>query len=333
MQKLAILHVPHEQCEKSIQEMLSSVGYLVLGIGPELSRLVNRYMKPVVASRLVDKAVPADMVSCDLFVTVKHYNLPNIYRNYRQLKKKVLWFDINGGVPGEVITRELQKSYPLKVPIPYVSANKRYVDGSEYKVSGPRYICYIPLHNRKELLKAAHQRVVTEPPVCLVHNPSNWGYGWLVEPLRVQHGVRFYGSHGAPDGLLEPRQTKNKLTSALCMVHAKGRDCPGCALYESLLVGCPVIITDLFLRRTLYTDLYVDGETCLVVKDDPSMCIDDRRNHLMKQLASCLERLKDPQENKRIGSNGRRRIVQLMWSSDRKQDVDSFASFMEQNFS
>ena len=333
MSKLAIVHVPHEQCEASIAEMLNSVGYHVFGIGRDVSHLLNVYMKPVVASRLPIKAELSHFRKCNLFVTVKHYNIPWLEENHNHLKGKLLWFDINGGIPGITIPQEPRKGYPLEVPVPYISANKHYADDSSYQVSGPRYICYIPLPNRQEFLIAAHKRSLSDPPVCLVHNPKHWGYGWLVDQLISKHGVRFFGGFGASNGLLKPKEISGVLTTALCMVHAKSRDCPGCALYESLLTGCPVIITDLFLERTWYTDLYIDGETCLVVKDNPELPIPERTKFLMDQITVCINRLKDPTENARIGSNGRRRIVQLMWQSDRADDVSSFRDFMRRSFS
>jgi hypothetical protein len=330
--KLAILHVPHEQCEKSIEEMLTSAGYSVFGIGRDVSHLLNTHMKPVVASRLIKKAELHHFEQCNLFVTVKHYNLPSIAERYTHLNGKVLWFDINGGNPGQFISQEPRKTYPLQVPVPYLSANKRYAEGSPHEVSGPRYVCYIPLTKRYEFLEAAHRRRPTQSPVCLVHNVKHWGYGWLVSPLMRFHGVRFYGGFGSPTGLIDTTRVPEVLETALCLVHAKSHDCPGCALYESLLTGCPVIITDLFLKQTLYNDLYEDDVTCLVVKDDATLSFPDRTNYLMDQLTESIERLKDPKENARIGAAGRRRIVQLMWQSEREQDVASFTKFMEDNF-
>jgi glycosyltransferase involved in cell wall biosynthesis len=332
MGKIAILHVPHEQCEASLQEMLLSIGYNVFGIGRDLSHRLNLHMKPVVASRLPVKAGLDHFRRCELFVTVKHYNIPGIYKRHPHIKDKLLWFDINGGIPGVHIPQAPQKTYPSEVPIPYVSANKHYADDSGHSVSGPRYICYIPLPNQDVYLKAAHFRKVADSPICLVHNAYHWGYGILVDELRSRCGVRFFGSHKSPDGLLSSAQVVSALTRALCLVHVKSRDCPGIALYEALFTGCPVILTDVFLQRTLYTDLYEDGETCLVVKDSPLSPIDERKKILIDQIAVCIDRLKDPKENVRIGSNGRRRLVQLMWQSNRPKDVDSFRKFMAEQF-
>lgn len=332
MSDIAILHVPHEQCEASMAEMLKSISYDVYGLGRDISHLLNRHMVPISASRLPLKAEIPHFHKCSLFVTVKHYNLPGLYENYDHLNGKILWMDINGGIPGVHIPKDPRKSYPFEVPVPYVSANKHYADNSPYKVSGPRYICYIPLARREEFLRAAHHRTLTAPPVCLVNNPKTWGYGWMVKPLKDQYNTRFFGSHGAADGLVKPSQISSILTTALCMVHMKGRDCPGIALYESLLTGCPVIITDLFLRRTLYTDLYEHEHTCLVAKDDPELPIPERTNYVMKQVSEYIDRLKDPKENARIGSNGRKRLNQLMWRSDRDENVASFKEFMERHF-
>lgn len=331
-ERIAILNIPHENCEESMKEMLEAVGYTVYGIGRDVAHLMNVFMRQPTASRIEPKAGIGHLKKCDLFVIIKHYSLESLHKRYPYLKSKTLWFDINGGVPGEYIAKTPFKTYPLNVPVPYVSANKKYLDESGYKVSGSRYVRYIPLARRNLFLQAAHQRKVTEPPVCLVHNPYNWGYGMMVQPVHKRLGVKFYGSHRAPNGLIKETQVAQKLVNALCYVHIKSHDCPGCSLYQAMLTGCPVVLTSQFLRRTLYTDLYIDNDTCLVVEDHEDWPREERALDLEAKFKAAIERLKDPAENTRIGSNGRRRIVKLMWQNTKPEDVKSFKKFIEDSF-
>ena len=324
----AILHIPHLQCELAMAEMLSAIGYQPYGIGGNIVRKLNT-MKPQVSSKLEPRT--GDLKDCDLFVVVKHYMINQVLTMFPFLKDKLLWFDINGGVPDQHIKANSYKTYPSLVPAPYASANKRYTDSSEYNVSGPRYICYPPLHRSQKQAALRQPRVINGNAICLVHNPYKWGYGWIVDPLR-RRGVRFYGSHKAPMGLLPQGDVLRFLSGSLCYVHAKSHDCPGYSLYQSMLVGCPVIVTSEFVKFTRFTDLYVHEETCLIAEDSLDPDLSKRALKLTRQFVDLIDSLKDPVRNKKLGEAGRDRLLSLMWSPDRKSDVDSFRTFINNNF-
>ena len=327
--KLAIVNIPHKQCEQAAVMMLESVGYEVRGPAKELTRELSGYMKQPVSTFIPLKATPKDLQSCDLFVTVKYYSVLDTIKRYNFLKNKILWFDINGGQPGRALPKAKYKELPLSPVVPYVGSSKWYADSSPYPVSGPRYVCYIPIDNREECLQT--ERSMLESPVSLVHNPYKWGYGWIVDLLK-ESGIKFHGGWGAPDGLLPQSEVPKVLSKALCYVHTKGRDCPGYSLYQALLCGCPVIVSSLFLERTGYSDLYEHNKTCLVVDDDPKLALSKRARVISSRFRRCVDRLRDPVENKRIGEAGRERLLKLQWRSGKDSDRLSFQKFMGENY-
>ena len=167
-------------------------------------------------------------------------------------------------------------------------------------------------------------------PICLIHNLQGWGYGKLIEPMRAL-GVRMYG-RGSPDGLIQHAEMPRLLSTARCMVHLKSSDAPGYAIYEALAAACPIICTRRLIWRCQMQDLLIPNETCLVfdrethdglTDADVTDCTNEVREH--------LNRLRDDSENRRIGNNGRKRLVELMWRADR--DDESLRKFMARNFS
>lgn len=330
--KTAVLHIPQSDCEPAMAEMLQAAGYAPLGIGRDLARLINKAgVRPGVASTLKPQAGMNELRRCDLFVTVKHYNLPLLEGAFPFLKGKILWFDINGGEPGVYIDAAPQKTYPWTVPVPYVSANKRYAEGT--KTNGPRYVCWPPLveSEKERHLNLAHRREVTGSPICLVHNVYYWGYGWAVDDLRERVGLKAYGSHGSPDGLRPPGEVPDMLRTTVCYVHLKSHDCPGYSLYRALLAACPIVLTRQFVEFTGFTDLYVDGETCLMVDDDADLKFPARSNLLVNRFVAAIDRLRKDQDlAKHVAGQGRRRLVDLMWHPDR--DGPGFKKFLQANF-
>jgi hypothetical protein len=110
-------------------------------------------------------------------------------------------------------------------------------------------------------------------------------------------------------------------------------DCPGWALYEAMLAGCPVVIPRLMNSRMLAYCLLDDGVTCLEYgthatleygRGDPLLddCLTDIKN--------ALDQLHDPATNRRIGEVGRLRLNGLMWNPER--DGESFRAFCQRNF-
>ena len=117
------------------------------------------------------------------------------------------------------------------------------------------------------------------------------------------------------------------------MVHLKSVDCPGWALYEAILAGCPVVTGRLLNSRMLAYGLLEDGVTCYEFgvpatleygRGDPDLekCFTD--------IGAALERLRDPEENRRVGEAGRKRLNDLMWQAEK--NGDSFRAFMARHF-
>jgi len=318
--KTAVVAVPHNDCEKSLQSMLEAVGYQVFRPGDGLLRAYNRFNRQPLLHRL---PVHNTVNGIDLFVIIKHfYNYP-LRKRFPTLNGKVLWFDINGGIPGSTLSKDQYKALPLRTPCPYLGANKHYQDS---KCSGPRYVTYIPMVDRGRFECLRHKP--EQSPVCLVHNVKHWGYGSLVQPLRNK--VRFYGSHGSPAGLLPSTKVPQTLRKALCYVHVKGRDCPGYSLYQALLAACPVIVLDRFIERTGYSDLYEPGVTCLAVKDPWKLPPEKRFPKIVAGVEKAIEALKDPEYNQTIGLAGRQRLKELMWNP--REDAETFKHFLEENY-
>lgn len=170
-------------------------------------------------------------------------------------------------------------------------------------------------------------------PYCLAHSAPAWGYGQIMEEC-VKLGVHVFGNN-APHGQVQHSAVPRIAASALCLVHLKSVDCPGWALYEAMLAGCPVVTGRLLNSRMLAKDLLVHGETCLEFGVPASLEYgrgDMDFGKCLTDIREALDRLKDPAENLRIGENGRKRLKELMWSAGRLEDVASFNGFMERHF-
>lgn len=206
---------------------------------------------------------------------------------------------------------------------------------------GRAYACYPPFvrfaeydHPRERGHGNRHYRggyLDFEPPICLIHGINGWGYRDLIDPMRAL-GVRMHGV-GAPDGLLQHREVAVQLSKALCMVHLKSSDAPGYALYEALAAACPVVCTRRLIWRCRMQDLLIPGETCLVFDREThdGLTADDVRE-CTREVLEHLERLRDSEENRRIGLAGRERLKQVMWSSEKAEDVESLREFMGRHF-
>jgi hypothetical protein len=324
--KTAVIDVPHMEGERSCKVMLEAAGYTVYGIGPELIPLLS-YMPIRSSSRIEPKADQTIFNACDLFVTVKHFAVGPTLKHFPRLNGKLLWFGINAGKPGIPIVSAPYKMNPLRVPVPYVGAIKWYADGSPCAVSGPRYFAYLPLAEKDDY----HFRGQADytSPICLIHAMRRWGgYGWLTDAA-IDLGIQFYGN-GCPCGVLSTEDVRKRLSTAVCYTHLKSHDCPGYSLYEAMLIGCPVVLPSQFLEMTNYYDLYDHGETCLVVDDPIRDKSQERLDILRAGILEAIAKLRDPSENQRIGRNGRERLLDLMWDSQR--DGPEFTLFMQKHF-
>ena len=336
--KLAIMQLVDQGPAESTAEMLRAVGYDVYlpdkALRDELRRIG---CDTVLSARDLKRGMGYDMPDipeigleamqrCDLFCDIKaHRSYDRIVGRWPNLKGKVLWTRINGGKPEHVIKSSGEDcGDEVNPPCPVLTPNMWYRD------SGPTaYACWPPFVRLAEYATPRSNRYAA--PICLLHNFTGWGYGALVEPMRSL-GVTMYGA-GSPDGLIQHREVITRLASAKCMVHLKSSDAPGYALYEALAAACPVVCTRRLIWRCRMQDLLIPGETCLVF---------DRETHeglTPEDVAECTREVRDhlawlsvPENNRRLGEAGRQRLLSVMWSKDKPEDVASLREFMARNF-
>lgn len=264
--------------------------------------------------------------SCDLYVDVKaHRNGPKIWNSHPRLKTRTLWYRINGGQPEHVVNDRGDHGDEVNPPCPVLTPNLWYRGYEKAYACWPpfyRIDDYYPKHNRLENNFAS--------PICLIHNVEGWGYHALVDNMR-QIGVKCYGVR-SPDGLIPHSEIPGRLSQTLAMVHLKSNDAPGYALYEALSAACPIVLTRRLIWRCQMQDLFIPGETCYVFDREThdALSSEDVKECTI-DVVEALERLSDPKENQRIGTNGLFRLKELMWDADR--DGDSFKEFMERMFS
>lgn len=302
---------------------------------------------------------PEAMKTADLYVDVKgHRNGPKIWERYPNLKDRTLWYRINGGKPEHVVRQcdecrkkqETATKFKLRCPkcedcgdeanppCPILTPNLWYDQPCGHGriipdcliCSGRAYAFWPPFYRFNDYHRTKYKEGWDyDRPICLIHNLTGWGYQRMI-PEVSELGVRCFG-RGSPDGLIQHSEVKNCLKTALCMVHLKSSDAPGYALYEALAAGCPIICSRRLIWRNRMQDLFVPNETCLVFDRETHDGLSD------KDVADCraeieqgIKRLNDPTENARIGFNGRKRLQELMWNSER--DGESLKTFMTRNF-
>lgn len=267
------------------------------------------------------------MDTCDLFVDVKaHRSYSRLIQRWPRLEKRILWGRINGAKPEHVIRRNSRGEVTedcgdeINPPCPILTPNLWY------RENPLAYACWPPFHRFHEYSRDLNP---TDPPVCLIHNAHGWGYGKLFDPFQ-RLGVKIYGA-GSPDGLIQHKDIPRLLARARCMIHLKSSDAPGYALYEALASGCPVVCTRRLIWRCRMEDLFIPGETCLVFDRETheGLTEEDVKN-CTQEVSWDLEQLSDPEENRRIGEAGRKRLQEVMWSKER--DAESLRVFMERHF-
>lgn len=270
-----------------------------------------------------------DLKDAAVFFDVKaHRNGPKIWPTWPELKDKTVWYRINGGKP-EVTERGGDE---INIPCPIITPNLWYgcdplgIDLGDKADSrfhghawgGQAYAMWPPFVRAGDFYNQVRADEF-EPPVCLIHNVGGWGYGDCVPKVR-ELGVRCFGSHGSPDGLVNHRDVAGLLAKAICMVHLKSNDCPGYALYEAICAGCPCVIPRRLIRRMKMQELFVPDLTCLVWDREGT---DDygRGGHdideCAEEIGRCIERLKDQDFNRQIAMNARKRLDVLMWNPRR----------------
>jgi hypothetical protein len=323
----AVLNVGHSGCVGSILIMLKSLGYEVVHLHDRaLKNLEERHSITPNAIRtslffMGYERPPVDYVGlealddCDLYIDIKEESMDKILELYPRLKGKSLHFVINGG----------KKPY-CNTKYPSVSAN----------MYTPGFKCFIPFLNWQGLTP---RKPLEEYglPVDFLHNAYNWGFGDYIDGVR-EMGVRVHGDKGSPDGLIHQVDLKDCIKSAKALVHMKGSDSPGYALYEAFASGVPVIVPQLFVDRMKYQDMYINGETCLtfgsyayeIIDDNPDKPIENwnlrsTKARVLLEIQGHLDRLEDPKENHRIGLAGYNKWRELtMWTEEKAEQLEEY---------
>lgn len=284
----------------------------------------------------------ADMERRDvLFVDVKaHRSRVKMLQRWPHLDGRVLWYRINGGRPEHVVNARGDHGDEVNPGCPVLTPNQWYKSTWDGKgtwdglQSPSAYPCWPPFHRLADYRPEKRDECPRwAPPMCLVHNVGGWGFGGaILKSFREQLGVRVHGV-SSPDGLINHREVPTRLSSALAYVHMKSSDAPGYALYEALAAGCPVVVSRKLIWKNAMQELLVPGETCLAF---------DRETHdgfSAQDVVECtaavrehLDQLAVRDYNRAVGLAGRRRLMDLMWSSERARDVDTLRDFMARNF-
>lgn len=335
--KLAILQMAHPSQVESAAYMLRLAGYEARYCGPRLRcQLTTEAECKTVAAlegachlglhRVSDDILPAepeDVDRCDLFCEIKRTNLPKIVRRWPRLADRICWWPINGGRPEANSSEGDLTNCPWPVTGPHL-----WYGEPEFNGRGRNHV-YYPPHARADDYLKIDRKSPTGAPFCLCHGVRGWGYAAIVDDVRAR-GVRVYGQ-GAPDGVVQHRSVAELCETASCMVHLKGEDCPGWALYEALLSACPIVLPRWLVRRSHMEALF-DETTCALFGPYPN---DDHRGdpeypRCVDEIGRYVEALKDPQVNRRVGEAGRRRLLDLMWRPDR--DLPAFLRWLAREF-
>ena len=354
--KKALLQVADTGPLESLVVMLQSVGYecylpdgevrdILRTIGCDTVLSINElvkhwgYTQPRFQLPLAHKHLLHEF---DLFVDVKaHRNGPLIVKYWPHFTNKMLWYRINGGKPEHVIRADgFDCGYEVNPPCPVLTPNQWYKFPEEFcsnidmilpshkdSIFSKSYVCWPPFVNIDSYNPASRNPV--DSPICLIHNFGGWGYGALL-PFLQEVDVKVYG-HNSPNGVVKNTEMPNLLSKALCYVHAKSNDAPGYALYEALAAGCPIICTRRLIWRCKMQELFIPGETCLVFDretHDPLSTSDVTSCSL--ELKQNLATLTNPMENRRIGMNGRRKLLEIMWNE--KRDQKELQEFLSRHF-
>ena len=291
----ALLNVPHPEAMHSIRIMLESVGYETeMERSRESEVTLQKLLYEPYGVPLWKGGTP------DLYVAVKPEELEG--------REKALLFFINGGDHGAN-----EFGYPT------VTSNF-YIKNA--------FTTYVPYFNRFDM--EPRGRLDTfEKPIGFLHGGYGWGFARYF-PLLKEH-VDVWGWR-SPCGLLPQFGVKQKLAKTLAFVHMKSNDAPGYALYEAFASAVPIIVPRFFVENCRFQDLFIDGETCLMFDNNDVEALretKEQRKGVISQIVGLLDRLRDPEENYRIGVNGLFKWRELTrWTPEKR---DKFAEYLKQN--
>lgn len=313
----------------------------------------------------ISAAKPSEMDKCDLFVEIKIRNVSKVIHRWPKLQGKIAYWRVNGAQP-EICPKGGDE---VNLPCPIITAclwygTPRYRTGkaeqaqsadehlasrsvseqewrdyaASIKYHDPDSNAYVfwPSYPRQAEYDTIDRSQLTEynPPFCVCYNVKAWGYGDIIDRCRENLGVRFFGNDDMA-GEIRHSEIPRVVSDGKALVHMKSVDCPGWALYEAILGGCPVITGRLLNSRMLAYDLLEHNVTCLEFGVPASLEYGRGDVDLEKcyfDIERALQLLSDPVENRRIGEAGRKRLNDLMWNVNNQEHVDSFRAFCKRHF-
>ena len=114
------------------------------------------------------------------------------------------------------------------------------------------------------------------------------------------------------------------------MVHLKSSDAPGYALYEALAAACPLIVSRRLIWRNRMQDLFTPGKTCLVFDRETHEGLSPKDvEECTNEIREGLVSLSNHEYNRLIGEAGRKRLREVMWNENRKEDRDQLIKFFK----
>lgn len=273
----------------------------------------------------IGEASVQEWENCDLYCEIKYRNLQKVWQRYPDMKRRSVWWRVNGARPENCEAGGEE----INVECPVIGANLWY-GTPEYNPYGRNYTFWPPYARSGDF---DIEKRVTDPaqytnPFCLCHGIQGWGFKEIIPECQAM-GVTIHGI-ATPDDIIPHRYIPKKVSTAIAMVHLKSVDCPGWAIYEAMLGGCPLICGRLLINRMLGWDLFVENETCLAfgLPGDETGRGDMAFDQCIMEIRSHLDRLRDPAENQRIGRNAREKLLDLMWREDR--DGEALKKFLRQ---